>query len=83
MTEMDEVIAQLTKKKRAVADAEAELARLDGRREGIMEALDNDFGVKTLGGAEKKLTALSDAIDNDEAELKDGVAKLEDDYDWG
>jgi hypothetical protein len=58
------------------------IARMKGRRDQLYKTLKDDCNCRTLKEAEKQLTMIGKRLNEKEAILIEGVAKLEKKHDW-
>lgn len=73
---------KLLKMKEAVDQAQVDIARLQGKQEQLYETLKEEHHCKTTTEAKTELKKLNDKLDAQEKELTEGVADLENAYDW-
>lgn len=73
---------KLLRMKEKIDKAKADVSRLEGSRDQLYKTLRKDFECKTLKDAEKKVKKIGKELDQKETALAEGVAGLENDYDW-
>lgn len=73
---------KLLKMKEKIDKAKADVSRLEGSRDQLFKTLEKDFECKSLKEAEKKVKKIGKELDQKEIALTEGIATLENEYDW-
>ena len=68
---------QLLELKQEITETESEVTKLETRKELLMEKLEKDHGVKTLGAAEQKIKKMEKNIEKLDTEIDDATESLE------
>lgn len=76
------ITEKLLNMKDKIESAKNNILRLEGSRDQLYKALQTDHGCKTVEEAEDKLSKMTKELDQKEVSLKEGIEKLERDYDW-
>jgi len=79
MTDAEKILEMKNK----IKEAEKEKDRLEGQEDLLMKRLKEEFKLKTLKQAEKKLTEFEKDLDSKELEFQKKLKELEVNYDWG
>ena len=66
--------------KKKIEDAKSTVAEYKGQLKSLMEQLKSDYGCSTLEQAEKKLKSLKGQIEDLNAEIEEGIEKLQEKY---
>jgi len=68
---------ELLELKTEIEEAEKENTKLEARKDLLMEKLEKDFGVKTLGAAQKKIQKLEKEIETLDHSIDNATEQLE------
>jgi len=78
----NKLLQQLEGIKETIESSKNKKATIQGKIESIMERLKKEFACDTIEDATKLLKKLKSTIEKDETELKDGIEKLQDAFEW-
>ena len=70
----------LLRKKREIEEAKQELSELIGQEKALMKRLEEDYGITSVKGAEKKLEILKTEADDLNAQIQEKTEELEAQY---
>lgn len=73
---------QLERMREKLERAKQERAEAEGALKQLLKDLEKEFGCKDSASAKKKLEQLQQKRDKLDAEIEEGIAELEDKYDW-
>ena len=73
---------KLLKMKEKIETAKRKVAECDGQLKSLHKRLKNDFDCNDLKSADKKLTSMDKDLSAKEKQLADGIARLEEKYEW-
>lgn len=68
--------------KEDIDEAKTELNKLEGRKEGLMQQLLDDWECKTIEQAKKKLISMKSDLEQLDKKIKDGIEELEEKYEF-
>jgi len=71
---------RFNKLRREIEDLERQKARAEGALEGLIDDLENEFGVSSLESAEEQLEAMESDLEHKEAKLESYLNEFEKDF---
>lgn len=68
--------------KQEIDEAKGEVNKLEGRKEGLMQQLLDDWKCKSVKQAKKKLVEMKADLEGLEEKIQDGLTQLEEKYEF-
>jgi hypothetical protein len=77
-----ELTERLLELKKSTETSKEEKSRAEGELDGMMKRLQNDYKLRTIPAAKKRLGELEKEIEGLDKDLEKGVTELEEKYEW-
>lgn len=79
---MNKLSKRLLDLKEKIENSKAEKNKIEGRLQELMSRLKREFKINTIAEARRLLTKLEKEKEKLEQEVKEGIQKLEEKYEW-